>query len=119
MKRFAFTWNAPPSIAASRGKRTVVVLDFTPAGRGATRLRFTQLGWGEGPDWFPVAAVALLPVYLGLLVASGGAMVLRYRRTDDPVVRVRHAHQYREVVISPVEWAALLQALPAQRRPIE
>jgi uncharacterized protein YndB with AHSA1/START domain len=51
MKRFAFTWNAPPSIPAIRGKRTVVILDFTPTGERETRLRFTQLGWGEGPDW--------------------------------------------------------------------
>lgn len=51
MKRFAFTWNAPPSIPSIRGKRTLVVLDFAPAGENATRVRFTQLGWGEGRDW--------------------------------------------------------------------
>lgn len=50
-KRFAFTWNAPPSIPTIRGKRTVVVLDFAPAGEKETKLRFTQLGWGDGPDW--------------------------------------------------------------------
>jgi uncharacterized protein YndB with AHSA1/START domain len=50
-KRFAFTWNAPPSIPAIRAKRTVVILDFAPNGPGTTRLRFTQLGWGDGPDW--------------------------------------------------------------------
>jgi uncharacterized protein YndB with AHSA1/START domain len=51
MKRFAFTWSAPPSISTIREQRTVVVLDFAPAGTGATKLRFTQLGWGEGPEW--------------------------------------------------------------------
>jgi uncharacterized protein YndB with AHSA1/START domain len=50
-RRFVFTWNAPPSIPSIRGRRTVVVLDFAPAGERATRLRFTHLGWGEGPDW--------------------------------------------------------------------
>jgi len=51
LKRFAFTWNAPPPIPSIRGRRTVVVLDFAPAGEKATRLRFTQWGWGEGADW--------------------------------------------------------------------
>jgi uncharacterized protein YndB with AHSA1/START domain len=49
-RRFAFTWNAPPSIPAIRGKRTMVVLDFIPRG-DRTTLRFTQWGWGDGPDW--------------------------------------------------------------------
>ena len=51
LKRFAFTWNAPPSIPSIRGRRTVVVLDFAPAGEKATKLTFTQWGWGEGADW--------------------------------------------------------------------
>lgn len=50
-RRFAFTWNAPPSIPAIRGKRTVVVVELNPKGPTATELRFTQLGWGEGADW--------------------------------------------------------------------
>jgi uncharacterized protein YndB with AHSA1/START domain len=50
-RRFAFTWNAPPSIPSIRGRRTVVVLDFVPQGGRATKLTFTHLGWGEGPDW--------------------------------------------------------------------
>ena len=41
------------------------------------------------------------------------------RSTDDPVVRVRLAHLYREVDISRVECAALLQALQALLRHIE
>jgi uncharacterized protein YndB with AHSA1/START domain len=50
-RRFAFTWSAPPSIPAIRAKRTVVVLELEAAGERSTRLRFTQLGWGDGPDW--------------------------------------------------------------------
>lgn len=50
-RRFAFTWNAPPSIPSIRGKRTVVVVEMTPAGDGTTKLRFTESGWGDGPDW--------------------------------------------------------------------
>jgi signal transduction histidine kinase len=36
-----------------------------------------------------VVAVALLPVFLGLLVASVAAMVVRYRRATDPVRRAQ------------------------------
>jgi uncharacterized protein YndB with AHSA1/START domain len=50
-RRLAFTWNAPPSIPTIRDKRTVVILDFRAKGDGATVLRFTQEGWGDGPDW--------------------------------------------------------------------
>jgi uncharacterized protein YndB with AHSA1/START domain len=51
MRRFAFTWDAPPSNPKIRGKRTLVVIDFSPEGSAATRLRFTHLGWGDGPEW--------------------------------------------------------------------
>lgn len=51
MKRFAFTWNAPPSIPSIRDKRTLVVLDFAARGEDSTTVRFTHLGWGDGPDW--------------------------------------------------------------------
>ena len=51
LRRFVFTWNAPPSIPSIRGRRTVVVLEFAAAGEKATRLRFSHLGWGEGADW--------------------------------------------------------------------
>ena len=50
MKRFAFTWSAPTSIPSVRSQRTIVTLDFAPAGE-QTRLTFTQWGWGEGADW--------------------------------------------------------------------
>jgi hypothetical protein len=29
----------------------MVILDFESAGAGRTRVRFTQMGWGDGPDW--------------------------------------------------------------------
>jgi uncharacterized protein YndB with AHSA1/START domain len=51
MRRFSFTWDAPPSIPTIRNQRTVVVLEFAPHGERATRLRFTHSGWGEGEDW--------------------------------------------------------------------
>jgi len=51
MKRFVFTWNAPPSIPSIRGKRTVVTIELEAAGPAATKLRFTHGGWGDGPDW--------------------------------------------------------------------
>jgi uncharacterized protein YndB with AHSA1/START domain len=51
LQRFAFTWDAPPSNPKIRGKRTMVVVDFEPRGEGATRVRLTHLGWGEGPEW--------------------------------------------------------------------
>jgi uncharacterized protein YndB with AHSA1/START domain len=50
-KRFAFTWNAPVSFPTLREKRTMVILDFAAEGEKTTRLRFTQVGWGEGKDW--------------------------------------------------------------------
>lgn len=51
LKRFAFTWNAPPSIPTIRGKRTMVVLEFEPRSANETAVRFTHMGWGQGPDW--------------------------------------------------------------------
>jgi uncharacterized protein YndB with AHSA1/START domain len=51
MRRFAFTWSAPPSIPDIRGQRTMVILDFEKKDGRHTRVRFTQLGWGEGTSW--------------------------------------------------------------------
>ena len=51
LERLAFTWNAPPSIPAIRAQRTLVEIALEPAPGGATRLRFTQSGWGRGADW--------------------------------------------------------------------
>ena len=50
-RRLAFTWNAPPTIPAIRGQRTMVVIELEATGPRRTRLRFTHLGWGEGKDW--------------------------------------------------------------------
>jgi uncharacterized protein YndB with AHSA1/START domain len=51
MKRFAFTWSAPPDLPQARAQRTEVILDFEPDGERATRLRLTHLGWGDGGEW--------------------------------------------------------------------
>jgi uncharacterized protein YndB with AHSA1/START domain len=50
-RRLAFTWNAPPSLPAARAQRTMVIVDLLPHGKSRTHVRFTHLGWGEGPDW--------------------------------------------------------------------
>jgi uncharacterized protein YndB with AHSA1/START domain len=51
MRRFAFTWNAPPHFPEARAQRTEVVLEFETVGEHATRLRFTHQGWGDGGEW--------------------------------------------------------------------
>jgi uncharacterized protein YndB with AHSA1/START domain len=50
-RRFAFTWSAPHDQPYVRGQRTMVVLDFDSLGPARTHLRFSQVGWGEGPEW--------------------------------------------------------------------
>jgi len=51
MRRFAFTWTAPPTIPDIRGQRTMVILEFEKKDARRTLVRFTQLGWGEGASW--------------------------------------------------------------------
>jgi uncharacterized protein YndB with AHSA1/START domain len=51
MRRFAFTWGAPPTIPYVRGQRTMVILEFEKKGTGRTLVRLTHLGWGEGASW--------------------------------------------------------------------
>jgi hypothetical protein len=34
-----------------RAQRTVVTIELAPLESGRTRLRFTQTGWGDGPEW--------------------------------------------------------------------
>jgi uncharacterized protein YndB with AHSA1/START domain len=51
MRRFAFTWNAPPTIPELRGQRTMVILEFEKKDPQRTLVRFTQLGLGEGASW--------------------------------------------------------------------
>ncbi|MGH7726958.1 MAG: SRPBCC family protein [Candidatus Eiseniibacteriota bacterium] len=56
MRRFVFTWNAPPTFPTVRDRRTVVVLELEELAPARTRFRFTQMGWGEGADWDKVYA---------------------------------------------------------------
>ena len=51
MRRFAFTWSAPPTNPYVRGQRTMVILEFEKKDARRTLVRFTQLGWGEGASW--------------------------------------------------------------------
>jgi uncharacterized protein YndB with AHSA1/START domain len=51
MRRFVFTWGAPPTNPYVRGQRTMVILEFEKKDAHRTRVRFTQLGWGEGASW--------------------------------------------------------------------
>ena len=51
MRRFAFTWTAPPTIPDIRGQRTMVILEFEKKDARRTLVRFTHLGWGEGASW--------------------------------------------------------------------
>ena len=51
----SFDWNAPPSIPATRGQRTFVVLRFEALGE-RTRMTLFHTGWGnsdgtDGADW--------------------------------------------------------------------
>ena len=52
----SFEWNSPPALGAMRYRHTHVVLRFEDAPGGATRVRFDQLGWGEGDGWDAVYA---------------------------------------------------------------
>jgi len=51
LRRFAFTWGAPPTIPYVRGQRTMVIFEFEKKGDHRTLVRFTHLGWGEGASW--------------------------------------------------------------------
>ena len=46
-----FSWNAPPQYADARRYRTRVVLQFSDAPQGKTRVKLTHLGWGPEPMW--------------------------------------------------------------------
>ena len=47
------------------------------------------LPFGPAPDWLVPVAFALLPVFMALLVAAAAAMIVRYRRATDPVLRAQ------------------------------
>lgn len=51
MSMLSFTWNAPPHLPGVRGQRTSVTVRLTPAGDGATQVRLTHTGWGDGGEW--------------------------------------------------------------------
>jgi uncharacterized protein YndB with AHSA1/START domain len=51
MRRFAFTWSAPPAIPYVRSQRTMVILEFEKKDGRHTLVRVTHLGWGEGASW--------------------------------------------------------------------
>jgi uncharacterized protein YndB with AHSA1/START domain len=50
-RRLAFTWNAPSSMPYVRAQRTVVMVDFAPAGPDSARVTLRHIGWGSGPEW--------------------------------------------------------------------
>lgn len=50
-RMLSFTWNAPPAQPTMRQRRTFVVLQFTPAEGGKTKLELTHGGWKTGPEW--------------------------------------------------------------------
>jgi len=50
-RMLSFTWNAPVAQAQSRSKRTWMVIEIEPEPGGRSRVRATQLGFGEGPHW--------------------------------------------------------------------
>jgi uncharacterized protein YndB with AHSA1/START domain len=50
-KMLSFTWNAPPHLAEARQQRTSVTVRLAPAADGATEVRLTHTGWGDGGQW--------------------------------------------------------------------
>ncbi|MCP3979228.1 MAG: SRPBCC domain-containing protein [bacterium] len=50
-RMISFSWSAPPTQPTNRDLRTWVVVECEPSGDGATRLRLTHLGFGEGAEW--------------------------------------------------------------------
>jgi len=51
MEQFVFEWNAPPTIPAIRGLRTLVYLDFKPLPDNRTEVTLRNFGYGDGEDW--------------------------------------------------------------------
>ncbi len=50
-KMLAFTWNAPPHLAAVREHLTHVLIRLEEVAEGRTKVRLTHSGWGEGGEW--------------------------------------------------------------------
>ena len=51
MEQFVFEWNAPPTISAIRGLRTLVYLDFKPLSDNRTEVTLRNFGYGDGEEW--------------------------------------------------------------------
>ncbi|MEM1329951.1 MAG: SRPBCC domain-containing protein [Planctomycetota bacterium] len=50
-RMISFSWNAPPQFDEARAMRTWVVVECEPVDAESTRVRLTQLGFGEGKQW--------------------------------------------------------------------
>jgi uncharacterized protein YndB with AHSA1/START domain len=50
-RMLSFTWNAPPSLPQVRDQRTHVVIRFSEAKGGVTRVTLRHDGWGDGGEW--------------------------------------------------------------------
>jgi uncharacterized protein YndB with AHSA1/START domain len=52
LKKLVFTWNFPPSLASLRDAKalTTVTVELFAQGK-TTKVKLTQTGWKEGPDW--------------------------------------------------------------------
>ena len=50
----SFEWNFPPSLATLRksGAKTTVVLLFEELEQNQVKVSLSQLGWGDGSDWY-------------------------------------------------------------------
>ncbi len=51
LEQFVFEWNAPPTIPAIRGLRTLVYLDFKALPDNRTEVTLRNFGYGDGEDW--------------------------------------------------------------------
>lgn len=47
----SFTWDAPPTYPEIRKQRTAVIIRFIKLDAARTQVNFTQVGFGNGPDW--------------------------------------------------------------------
>ncbi len=51
MSRIGFTWNAPPSIMAKRGQKTVVYVELEEHENHKTKVSLFHSGFGNDKDW--------------------------------------------------------------------
>lgn len=79
-------------VAAGLVAVPVVFGVLTALGPGAFQPPFEGLDRGgipSLPGWVRGVSIVLLPVFLGLLVASAASMIVRRRRSTDPVLRAQ------------------------------